>query len=514
MLTRLKVSGFKNLGDIDVSFGPFTCIAGANGAGKSNLLDALRFLAALADRTLLDAALNVRGKGRQAEDVASLFQRIGSHRTDRLSFDAEMLVPAFGMGDMAEKVTASATLLRYRLELGLRDDDSALRGPLELVEETLISIPVSDANDGLPFPRVSPQWRRSALHGEGTSHAFITTEGMGAARMVTLHGEPGRQGPARANSAAPLPRTVLSATSAGDSPTTFLARTELRSWLLLQLEPSALREPDEIWGGRSLGPDGSHLPGALYSLAQHATLGVSGRRARHAAEERVYAEVAGRLRELVDDVSTASVVRDQERGLLTLYVTDRDGARHPARSLSDGSLRSLALAVLSLGPAPPSWYGYTLLGLEEPENGVSPDRIPALIRLLRGIATDVGLPAGLDNPLRQVIVTTHSPAVVTQVPDDSLLIADRVVLLINEGNGQGARFSALPGTWGQHVPGAAKPAPLGALLTYLNPVPRTGDAEADGSGLSGATPSGSKHERRVVDREDLRRLGAAPRRGE
>lgn len=34
MLTRLKVSGFKNLVDVDVRFGPFTCIAGANGVGK------------------------------------------------------------------------------------------------------------------------------------------------------------------------------------------------------------------------------------------------------------------------------------------------------------------------------------------------------------------------------------------------------------------------------------------------------------------------------------------------
>ena len=47
MLTRLVVSGFKNLVDIDVSFGPFTCIAGTNGVGKSNLLDAIQFQAAI-----------------------------------------------------------------------------------------------------------------------------------------------------------------------------------------------------------------------------------------------------------------------------------------------------------------------------------------------------------------------------------------------------------------------------------------------------------------------------------
>ena len=40
MLTRLKVNGFKNLVDVDVRFGPFTCLAGVNEVGKSNLFDA------------------------------------------------------------------------------------------------------------------------------------------------------------------------------------------------------------------------------------------------------------------------------------------------------------------------------------------------------------------------------------------------------------------------------------------------------------------------------------------
>ncbi|MEO5331893.1 MAG: AAA family ATPase [Magnetococcus sp. YQC-5] len=60
MLTRLKVTGFKNLVDVDVRFGPFTCIAGANGAGKSNLFDAIQFLSALASKTLNEAALSIR----------------------------------------------------------------------------------------------------------------------------------------------------------------------------------------------------------------------------------------------------------------------------------------------------------------------------------------------------------------------------------------------------------------------------------------------------------------------
>jgi AAA15 family ATPase/GTPase len=77
MLTRLKVSGFKNLVDVDVHFGPFTCVAGANAVGKSNLFDAIHFLSALSDRPLIDAALSVRDEGGRTADVRSLFPPCG-----------------------------------------------------------------------------------------------------------------------------------------------------------------------------------------------------------------------------------------------------------------------------------------------------------------------------------------------------------------------------------------------------------------------------------------------------
>ena len=60
MLTRLKIKGFKNLVDIDIRFGPFTCIAGPNGSGKSNLFDVITFLSDLANDTLVNSAIRIR----------------------------------------------------------------------------------------------------------------------------------------------------------------------------------------------------------------------------------------------------------------------------------------------------------------------------------------------------------------------------------------------------------------------------------------------------------------------
>src|SRR5215212_9526542 len=100
MLTRLKVSGFKNLMDVDIRFGPFTCVAGANGVGKSNLFDAIMFLSALADRPLIDAALSVRDEGGRTADVRSLFFRTGTAYVEEMSFEAEMIVPSAGLDDL------------------------------------------------------------------------------------------------------------------------------------------------------------------------------------------------------------------------------------------------------------------------------------------------------------------------------------------------------------------------------------------------------------------------------
>ena len=103
----------------------------------------------------------------------------------------------------------------------------------------------------------------------------------------------------------------------------------------------------------------------------------------------------------------------------------RDGTSHPARALSDGTLRFLALTILELEPET-----HGLICLEEPENGIHPERIPAMLKLLQDIAVDPTESIGPDNPLRQVIINTHSPDVVKQVPEDSLIVGELKEMVI------------------------------------------------------------------------------------
>ncbi|HBL10817.1 MAG TPA: ATPase [Cyanobacteria bacterium UBA11162] len=507
MLTRLKVNGFKNLVDVDVRFGAFTCVAGANGVGKSNLFDAIRFLSALADLPLIEAALSVRDEGGRTGDVRSLFHRVGNKYADQMSFEAEMIIPDQGVDDLGQTAQASITFLRYSVKLAYKKDNSFRSlGSLELLKEELVHINLGDASKHLLFPHKAKTWRKSAVKGQRRVPYFISTEGEGTNRIIKLHQDDGTSGRALARSANALPRTVISVTNAAESPTALLARREMQSWQLLQLEPSSLRQPDEFTAPTKLDTDGSHLAATLYHLARLRKKQEMNGKFEEDAEAQVYTQIANRLAELLDDVDQVSIDRDDSRELLTLMVKNRDGTTHPARSLSDGTMRFLALAVLELDPE-----AQGLLCLEEPENGIHPERIPKILNLLQDIATDVEEPVNQDNPLRQVIINTHSPAVVMQVPDDSLLIAELKETVSSGQRFKRVCFSCLPNTWRQSkIPesGQENVVSKGKLLAYLNPVPND-DSDSNGHQkltLSQTSDLTKLKKHRVVDREDLQAL--------
>lgn len=495
MITRLHVTGFKNLVDVDVRFGPFTCIAGANGVGKSNLFDAIVFLSRLANSTLLEAASHVRDPEGRSSEVRTLFTHGGETYVDEMRLEVEMVVSPTATDDLGQHAEASITLLRYEIALGYEEGDQ-INQPDRLVirHESLEHLKRGQAQEILPFlldPAAkgrtfgwskSHEWRESAVSGRRTSK-FISPITDEAGRLRIQRHQDGNAGRPQQFDASNLPRTVLSTSNALESPTALVARREMQSWSLLHFEPTALRQTDDFRAPTRMSPDGKHLPATLYRLAHKEPAGV----------EAVYARVANRLSDLLEDVRNVSVDRDPKREILTLQVEDRTGTSHAARSLSDGTLRFLALTVLQEDPeASGVWC------LEEPENGLYPPRIPAMIDLLQAIAVDAGRAVGSDNPLRQVIINTHSPGVVQQVPDASLVAAIPAETTIDGQRVQTLRFKALSRTWRTDV--AAPPADAiskGWLLDYLGD---TSQHQSTGDGAVEVT------DRRVIDRPEIQLL--------
>ena len=449
MLTRLKITGFKNLVDVDVRFGPFTCIAGANGAGKSNLFDAIIFLSALAGKPLIDAAKSVRDEGGRASDVRNLFHRVGEKYADKMTFEAEMIVPEMGVDDLGQEAKAKITFLRYLVTIGFRTDTVSRFGGLELLYEELSHINLGTASQNIRFPHKAAAWRYSAVKGRRSGGAFISTQGEGQERIIELHTDGEGGGRPRMILSANMPRTVLSTVNTAENPTALMAKREMQSWRRLRLEPSALRKPDELTALTMLGENGSHLAATLYNLARmenRTEIKSVDPGSINGSQSKLYERLSGRLAEFTEDAREITVDHDDKRELLTIKLTMPDGTQHTACALSDGILRYLAIALLELDRESPG-----VICLEEPENGISPDRIRILTDLLQEIAVDVCEPVGPDNPLRQMIINTHSPIVMAQIPDESLLVAELVETTMNGLIFKSTRFSCLPNTW-RHNP--------------------------------------------------------------
>jgi predicted ATPase len=61
MIRELKIRGFKSITELDIELGVVNCFIGANGVGKSNVLEALGVLGAAANGTVDDESLQRRG---------------------------------------------------------------------------------------------------------------------------------------------------------------------------------------------------------------------------------------------------------------------------------------------------------------------------------------------------------------------------------------------------------------------------------------------------------------------
>lgn len=448
MLTRLQVQGFKNLLDIDVRFGPFTCVAGRNAVGKSNLFDAIRFLHLLAQHPILEAVRHVRVAEGRAPDLRSLFTTFGEFRAPVMRFTADLVIPRDVQDDYGVKAEAATSSVRYSVAFQLSAEAGTER--LELIEETLSPLGAGEAHQNLGFPG-SAGFLKSALRGKRGKRVLdlISTAPSTAGREIKVHGElPHRS---RSLPASKASRTVVNGLASIDYPTILAVNHEMQSWQTLLLEPSAMRSPSPYSDFGQIDIRGGGLPLAVEKL-----------RYLEKSEGQVYASLANKLSELIDDVREVRIRDDESSQNYVLEIRGRDLVFHPAASLSDGTLRFLVLAVLAITPSPQG-----VICLEEPENGIHPERIPAMIQLLKDIAVDPTYVVSDDNPLRQVIVNTHSPTVIGNVLPDEVIYLDTYHVVREGAHGRAAVVLVPSGTWRARSQGEGFEVAPGLLAPYL-----------------------------------------------
>ncbi len=407
MLTRLEVHGFKNLLNFSVDFGAFNCIAGLNGVGKSNILDAIRFLSFLSDHSLTEAALKVRGEG-TSPTPKDIFWTNGETTIEKIKLSAEMIVDRDIVDDFGRAEKASSTFLRYEIEIGYEKNKSlGNEDRIYLASESLRYITKGEATKKVKFPHSAQRFRNSAIINSRKGAEYISThKAHDGITEIWLHQDGGSSGQPQKIPASHAPKSVIANTNSSVWPSILAARREMQSWRFLALEPSAMRRSNRFHEARSVGSNGDQLASTLQKLCQN--------------DPGTLTLITSRLSEIIP-VKGLRVDVDEVRQLLTLEVRERSGTFLPARSLSDGTLRFLALCIMSEDP---DFKG--LLCFEEPENGIHPARMHAMLELLKEMTIDTYEAPSEENPMRQLIIATHSPVLVQLQSPDDLLYADIV----------------------------------------------------------------------------------------
>ena len=403
MITRIEIDGFKTFKDFSVDLAPFQVIVGPNGSGKSNLFDALHLLSRLAELDLRSAFQEVRGEANE------LFTK--GIPENRIKFAVEMLVDHRVRDRLGREVALQDTRLRYELEITRFDNDNSLP-ELRITHEALRTIAVEQDHWikklGVHSPTEKSRNLISAIRRPSRAIRNVNELESSMALTIRLHSD--GTGKSKNTIAENAEVTVLSSITNTDHPHAFATREELRSLRFLHLNPEALRQPASVQSARSLSPEGKNLPTTLVRMQTE--------------DEYALTDVSRDMANLVRGIIRIQVEREKASDKYVIYAETSDQHTFSAQVLSDGTLRLLALATLRNDP---QFHG--TLCLEEPEDGVEPLHLKVMARVLREMATDFTNPDYAEEPLRQILITSHSPSFISlSEVFDSLLFTHLVTL--------------------------------------------------------------------------------------
>ena len=390
MLTRIHVQGYKTLEDCNVRLAPLTVLFGPNAAGKSNFLDALQLLSRIAVGPTLKDAFDPPCRGKPLESftfgsdgIKGLLGReqlafsmeADLHLSDAVVEAVEREVRSLrqpgrdgvSAGRDRRSVRVRERDLRYRIEVEMMPKTGVLR----VVDEYLGALNRRGEPTGRRRPFLERQGNRIHLRHEGQSHPTYIERFLDRSILSMPHYTP-------------------------HHPHLAAARRELAGWLFFYFEPrERMRTASPVKETRHIGLMGEELASFLNTMK--------------ASDPRQFEGVEKSLRLLIPSIEGIDL-EISEIGEVEIRLKE-NGISVPARVVSEGTLRMLGLLALSGANEAP-----TLVGFEEPENGIHPKRIELVAELLK---TRQSLASA------QYIVTTHSPILPDKLSQESLYVVCR-----------------------------------------------------------------------------------------
>lgn len=388
MITYIKIHGFKSFHNFEMVFTPLTVVAGVNASGKSNLFDALQLLARLAEVDLKTAFSEQRGH------PSELFTQYDEDDyATEMEFIVEMLVNRKVKDNWGGEVDLKYTRLRYQLKIKRESNISGFEN-LYIVDERLENLKHNEDNWVKNYiPKTVLETWRPKVTGR-RAIPYIKTEDKSGIATIVVH-QDGQAGNKKVFPAKNASQTVLSSINTIDFQHILAAKQEMLSWKFMQLNPEDLREPtrQDLGIRDTITASGKNLAAALFRIKQD--------------DEYTLTAISRDLNNLLPNLTEVNVYDDKANRQFIIKVKGDDDREFSSRVLSEGTLRLLTLCVLQYDQQHTG-----LLCFEEPENGIHPFRIEAMARLLKELTVDF---KDTEMPLRQVIVNTHSPVLVSQL---------------------------------------------------------------------------------------------------
>jgi len=390
MLTRVRVQGYKSLRNLDVRLPNLAVLFGPNASGKSNFLDCLQLLSKLASARTLKDAFDPPYRGKPLESFTFGKNGLkGALDQSRLAFSIEADVQL--SESIVDSVNRQISEMRRSSEEGngsgektigaVRERNLRYRVEIEMDPRTGL-LRVADEYLAALNEKGEPTGRRQPFLSRSGSRLHLRLEGQAHPTYYELF----------------LDHTILSLPHYPPHyPHLVAMRTELENWLFFYFEPrERMRAASPVKEVRHIGLMGEELAPFLNTLK--------------VLEPRQFDEVERALRTIMPSIEGIGI-EISKLGEVELTLREA-GVEFPARILSEGTLRILGLLALSGAKEQPS-----LIGFEEPENGIHPRRIQLIAELLK-TRTRFGE--------TQYIVTTHSPLIPDLVSDDQRFVCRKV----------------------------------------------------------------------------------------
>lgn len=369
MLSRINVDGFKSLKDFSLHFGKgLNVLIGPNGAGKSNICQSLALLGAAANNELIEYILSIGG-------AKNIFKSSG----DNLPGPVEKSFEIRCMGSVpapAEKNTNTTLIYQYWLEVSVGES-------------------LGITGEALRIHREVPDRKRKVVFSikknkkQKVTARVYNPELAGPMNEFIFDSEDERNKPVKINWSSQT-ESFLEFFS------TFyffvhLVYEDLRSLKVFNIDPHIAKKSSDILEPLTMLSDGRRLANAIYQLTKNEDPRLDELNA-------FMTDVMPRYKRLNSVVSSDGLAR-------SFSITDIDDKNFDAKSLSDGTIKTLALMV---GLAECS-KGSVIV--EEPENYLHPWACNLLVDYMRASFSG-----------RSCVLTTHSETMLNAIKPAEIIV--------------------------------------------------------------------------------------------